>query len=170
MVGAIEAVLAALNDAGVRYLVVGGVAVVLHGHLRTTADLDLVVKLTPENALRTVRALAGLGYRPRAPVPLEQFADPVIRSGWARDKGLTVLGLWSDQHPGLEVDLFVDEPFDFDATHGRASLVSLDHTTATVVSLADLLVLKRAAGRPVDLADVDALQALAATDAGSEES
>jgi len=169
VVGAIEAVLSALNDAGVRYLVVGGVAVVLHGHLRTTADLDLVVKLTPENALRTVQALAGLGYRPRAPVPLEQFADPSIRAAWARDKGLTVFGLWSAQYPDLEVDLFVDEPFDFDATHGRASVVSLDHTTATVVSLDDLLVLKRAAGRPVDLSDIDALQALAATDEGSDE-
>jgi hypothetical protein len=39
-VGPIETVLATLNEAGVRYLVVGGVAVVLHGHLRTTADLD----------------------------------------------------------------------------------------------------------------------------------
>jgi hypothetical protein len=42
---AIEQVLAALNAENVRYLVVGGVAVVLHGHLRTTADLDLVVEL-----------------------------------------------------------------------------------------------------------------------------
>lgn len=39
--------LSALNATGVRYLVVGGVAVVLHGHLRTTADLDLVVSLEP---------------------------------------------------------------------------------------------------------------------------
>jgi uncharacterized protein (DUF1330 family) len=44
MVGAVESVLSALNAAGVRYLVVGGVAVVLHGHLRTTAALDLVIQ------------------------------------------------------------------------------------------------------------------------------
>jgi predicted nucleotidyltransferase len=164
MVGAIEAVLAALNAAGVRYLVVGGVAVVLHGHLRTTADLDLVVQLSPENAHRAVRSLATLGYRPRAPVNAEQFADAAIRESWLRDKGLTVFGLWSDRYPGLEVDLFVAEPFDFDAAYSRAVTVALDNTTATVVSLIDLIALKQEAGRPVDLADIEALQSLAEGD------
>ncbi len=165
MVGAIEAVLAALNAAGVRYLVVGGVAVVLHGHLRTTADLDLVVQLTSDNALRAVRSLATLGYRPRAPVRAEQFADATTRESWLREKGLTVFGLWSDRYPGLAVDLFVAEPFDFDQAHSRAVTVALDTTTATVVSLLDLLALKKAAGRPVDLADIEALQTLAEGDA-----
>jgi hypothetical protein len=161
MVGAIETVFAALNAAGVRYLVVGGVAVVLHGHLRTTADLDLVAQLTSDNALRAVRSLATLGYRPRAPVPAEQFADATTRRTWLRDKGLTVFGLWSGRFPGLEVGLFVAEPFDFDQAYSRAVTVALDATTATIVSLPDLIALKREAGRPVDLADVEALQALA---------
>jgi predicted nucleotidyltransferase len=165
MVGAIEAVLAALNEAGVRYLIVGGVAVVLHGHLRTTADLDLVVQLSPDNAQRAVRSLATLGYRPRAPVSAEQFADAAIRESWLREKGLTVFGLWSDRYSGLEVDLFVAEPFDFDAAYSRAVTVTLDTTTATVVSLPDLIALKRAAGRPLDLADIDALQMLTEGDA-----
>lgn len=47
--GELERVLSALDAAGVRYLVVGGVAVVLHGHPRMTADLDLVLELAPEN-------------------------------------------------------------------------------------------------------------------------
>jgi predicted nucleotidyltransferase len=164
MVGAIEAVLAALNAAGVRYLVVGGVAVVLHGHLRTTADLDLVVQLSPDNAQRTVRSLSTLGYRPRAPVSAEEFADAAIRESWLREKGLTVFGLWSDRFPGLEVDLFVVEPFDFDAAYLRSVRVTLDTTTATVVALSDLIALKEAAGRPVDLADLEALQRLAEGD------
>ena len=162
--GAIETVLAALNDAGVRYLIVGGVAVVLHGHLRTTADLDLVVQLESENALRAVRALAKLGYQPHAPVQVEQFADPAVRNTWIRDKGLTVLSLWSSRFPGLEVDLFVSEPFNFDATYARALDVSLDETTATVVSIQDLLALKRMSDRPIDQADVDALKSLAPGD------
>jgi hypothetical protein len=160
VVGAIERVLAALNAANVRYLVVGGVAVVLHGHLRTTADLDLVVQLAPDNALRAVHALASLGYRPRAPAPVEHFASPSVRSSWIRDKGLTVFGLWSELLPGLEVDLFVEEPFDFDAAYARALRVPLDTTTAPVVALADLIMLKRASGRPLDLSDIEALLAL----------
>jgi len=160
---AIEQVLAALNADGVRYLVVGGVAVVLHGHLRTTADLDLVVELAPENARRAIAALSRLGFRPRAPVPAEQFADAAARQVWIDEKGLTVFSLWSDRLPDVEVDLFVKEPFDFAAAYARAVHVPLDTTTVTVVSLPDLVALKRAAGRPVDLADVEALEALDAS-------
>jgi len=164
---AIEQVLAALNAEKVRYLVVGGVAVVLHGHLRTTADLDLVVELAPDNARRAISALARLGFRPRAPVPAEQFADPNARRAWIDEKGLTVFSLWSDRLPEIEVDLFVKEPFQFDEVYARAVRVPLDTTTVTVVSLADLIALKQAAGRPVDLADVEALHALASRGGGS---
>jgi len=160
-VGEIEAVLAALNAAGVRYLIVGGVAVVLHGHLRTTADLDLVVQLTRENALAAVRALARLGYRPRAPVPAEGFADPAVRATWLSEKGMTVISLWSDRASGLEVDMFVAEPFDFDEVQARALRVTLDNTTAQVVSLEDLVRMKRSVGRPIDQEDVQALLAIA---------
>src|SRR5438067_5132620 len=109
MVGAIETVLASLNAARVRYLVVGGVAVVLHGHLRATADLDLIVQLSPENALAAVRALESLAFHPIAPVPAAMFADAEARRAWMETKGMTVFGLWSDRFPGLEVDLFASE-------------------------------------------------------------
>lgn len=166
MVHAIEQVLAALEAGKVRYLVVGGVAVVLHGHLRTTADLDLVIQLASDNARRAVAALATLGFRPRAPVPAEQFADAQARQSWIEEKDLTVFSLWSDRLPDLEVDLFVKEPFPFDEVYARAVRVPLDTTTATVVSLEDLIALKRAAGRAIDLADVEALRAIAAGDGG----
>jgi hypothetical protein len=159
----IEDVLATLEAAGVRYLVVGGVAVVLHGHLRTTADLDLVVALDHENAVQTVSALKGLGFTPRAPVPIEQFADASARSSWVEDKGLTVFSVWSGRFPGLEIDLFVQEPLDFEAAWARRVVVQLGNTRAAVAALEDLLAMKRAAGRPQDVADVDALEALAGT-------
>lgn len=165
---AIEQVLAALNADGVRYLVVGGVAVVLHGHLRTTADLDLVVELAPENARRAVAALSRLGFRPRAPVPAEEFADARARQTWIDEKDLTVFSLWSERLPEVEVDLFVKEPFLFGEAYARALRVPLDTTTVTVVSLEDLIALKRASGRPIDLADVEALRALSSGPPGGE--
>jgi hypothetical protein len=160
MVGEIEQVLDALNQAGVRYLVVGGVAVVLHGYLRTTADLDLVIHLEHENALLAVRALAGLGYRPRAPVAPELFADQTVRDGWVKEKRLMVFSFWHPARPALEVDLFVNEPFAFDEVYSRALAVPLDHTTATVIALEDLIALKKASGRPEDQMDIAALEAL----------
>jgi hypothetical protein len=167
MTGEIEAVLGALNGASVRYLVVGGVAVVLHGYLRTTADLDLVVQLERGNALRAMRALEALGYRPRAPVGIEDFAAAENREAWMRDKGLTVFSLWSPAHASLEIDLFVAEPFHFDAVYSRALRVPLERTEAPLIGLDDLIALKKQVGRPRDVEDVAALEAL--RDAGPDE-
>jgi len=158
--GDLERVLEALGRAEVRFLVVGGVAVVLHGHLRVTADLDLVVQLDEENVLRALRALEALGYRSRAPVPMRAFADPATRETWAREKGLTVFSLWSDRFPQLEVDLFASEPFEFGEAYARAARVPLGGLDVAVASLDDLIALKEAAGRPQDRADVEALRAL----------
>lgn len=156
-----EPVLRALNDGSVRYLVVGGVAVVLHGHLRTTGDLDLVVELSPDNLVRALDALEKSGFRPRPPVPLRSFADSETRKSWIETKNLQVFSLWHPELPGFEVDLFVEEPFDFDEVWARRIEVELAGTTATVVGLEDLLALKRKAGRARDLEDVLVLEAIA---------
>ncbi len=71
----IETILAALNQENIRYLIVGGLAVVAHGYVRFTADLDLIVDLEEQNIRRALTCLGGLGYRPRAPVPLDDFTD-----------------------------------------------------------------------------------------------
>lgn len=167
MVGAVERVLERLNEEQVRYLVVGGVAVVLHGYLRTTADLDLVIDLREENVRRALRALESLGYRPRAPVAASDFADPATRESWVREKGLEVFSLWSDGFPGLEVDLFVREPFDFAAVYSAVDPVQLARTAVRVVPRPLLIDMKRRTGRPRDLEDIAALQAL--SDDDSEE-
>jgi len=160
MIGQIEEILGALNRADVRYLVVGGVAVVLHGHLRTTADLDLVIQLQRENVLRAMRALGELEYRPRAPVPADAFADSELRQQWIQEKGLAVFSLWSPAHPTLEIDVLVSEPFDFDTVYSRALRVPLEKAEVTVIALDDLIILKRQVGRPRDLEDVTALESL----------
>jgi hypothetical protein len=159
--GDFDLIFGALQGAGVRYLVVGGVAVALHGHPRFTADLDLVVALDPGNARKALAALAGLGYRPRAPVDGALFADPAVRQGWIDEKGLVVFTLWSPEHPATEVDLFVREPFPFDAAWARATFASLGEVEVPVASIADLVALKRVAGRPKDLEDIRVLEAIA---------
>ena len=60
----VEAIARALDEARVRYLVVGGLAVIAHGYGRLTMDVDLVVQLEAGNVIAAFEALAKLGYRP----------------------------------------------------------------------------------------------------------
>lgn len=159
-------ILTSLAAANVRFLVVGGVAVVLHRHPRFTADLDLVIDLERDDATRALTVLAGKGFRPRPPVDLLSFADPEARRGWIEEKGLTVFSLWSPDAPGTEVDLFVEEPFDFAGAYGRADFVELAGVPVPVLSIPDLVSLKRRAGRSKDIEDVAALEEIAALRAG----
>jgi hypothetical protein len=155
-----EAIMAALNEDDVLYLLVGGMAVVAHGHGRLTHDIDLVVKLDRENVLRAFRALGRLGYQPRVPVTAESFADPVNRRRWIAEKNMTVLNLYSDQHRSTPVDLFAEEPFDFDDALARSITAEVEGVSFRYVDLATLIRMKEAAGRPVDLDDVRNLRML----------
>lgn len=156
----LEPLFETLNRAGVRYVLVGGVATVLHGFARLTADVDLVVDLTPAEARKAIDALVGLGLRPRPPVDPVAFADADVRESWVRDRGMRVFSLWDPSQPMREVDLFVEHPIDFEELFARAEIVSLDTTTVRVASIPDLIALKRLANRPQDVADIEALEAI----------
>ena len=150
----------ALHAADVRYVVVGGVAVVLHGHARLTADLDLAIDLEPAVARRAIVALTGLGLRPRAPVRAEDFADPAIRSSWKRERGMLVFSMVDPSDPLRAVDVFVDEPIPFAELHERSLTFDIAEVPVRVASIPDLITLKRQAGRPQDEADIAALREL----------
>ncbi|HUJ08470.1 MAG TPA: hypothetical protein VL171_00445 [Verrucomicrobiae bacterium] len=86
----IEAIVRELNAGKVRYLIAGGLAVVAHGYVRFMADLDLILDLQEDNVRHAIQALKALGYQPRAPVAITEFADPQKRRQWIKEKGLTV--------------------------------------------------------------------------------
>jgi hypothetical protein len=157
-----ELIFEALGQARARYLVVGGVAVVLHGYSRFTADLDLVVGLDPPNARSAMLALSSLDYRPRAPVRAEDFADPVLRQQLIAEKGMAVFSLSSTRFPATEVDVFAQEPMPFDAMLARATEVSLGGTPVAVASIEDLILMKEQVGRPQDLQDAAELRKILA--------
>jgi hypothetical protein len=155
-----EPIFEALDAADVRYVVVGGVAVVLHGHPRLTADLDLAVDLEPAAARTSIRALTGLGLRPRASVRAEDFADPDVRSSWKRERGMLVFSMVDPADPLRAVDLFVDEPIPFEELYERSLTLDVAGTPVRVASIRDLITLKQQAGRPQDEADIAALREL----------
>ena len=136
----IEDVTRALNKANVRYLVVGGLAVIAHGYLRLTMDLDLFLDLHEDNLRKAVTALSGLGYRPQVPVPFEQFADANERARWIREKGMMVFSLHNPVRAATIVDLFVEEPIDFEKAYAAGCRMEVaPGLWAMFVSVADLI-------------------------------
>ncbi len=155
-----EGVFAALDGAGVRFVIVGGVAVVLHGHPRLTADLDLVIDLSPDVATAAIDALLGLGLVPRLPVEPHDFADPRVRGEWIADRQLRVFSLHDPANAFVEVDLFTESPIPFEALFERSWAVDLGGRQVRVAALNDLISMKRQVGRAQDIADIEALEAI----------
>ena len=154
--------MASLNRHKVRYLLVGGMAVVAHGYGRMTYDIDLVIRLTPTNIRNAFAALAELGFKPRLPVTAAEFANQRIRARWIRDKNMVVLNFFQRSGDPLTVDLFVAEPFSFAPAFAKAEVSSVNGIPFRFVDIHTLIQMKRAAGREVDLEDVRHLEKLAA--------
>jgi hypothetical protein len=143
-----------LHDAGVRYVLIGGMAVVLHGHPRFTQDMDIVLDLEPANAERFLACMETMGFAPRIPVPASAFLDPLQRDAWIREKNLKAFAFLCREDPFFVVDVLLTIPF--------ASVPAVRMEAAGVpVSVIDrptLIRMKRATGRTQDLADAEALE------------
>src|SRR5678816_950706 len=71
----------------------------------------------------------------------EDYANANARRMWFDDKGMRVLSLWDPHHPMREVDLFVENPIDFDLLHERSQIVALATTSVRIASIEDLICL-----------------------------
>lgn len=166
---AFEAVARALDEAGVRYLVAGGVAVNAHGYLRFTKDIDIVLALRAENVTAAFAALASLAYRPAVPVDAAGFGDAATRRRWIEDKGMQVLNFFSDRFPATSVDVFVQEPFDFDTEYEQALIATLaPGVTPRFVTIPTLIAMKETADRPSDRVDIEYLRQILEEDGGHD--
>jgi hypothetical protein len=155
----IELIFRGFNAQNVRYIVAGGIAVVAHGYPRMTFDLDLIIQLKRDNILKALAVLADLGYRPMVPEQPERFADEESRIAWIRDRGMKVFQMRSETHQETPIDIFVEEPFDFDAWHDRCPQETIADGVPFHFAAAGLLLdMKRKAHREKDLGDIAFLE------------
>ncbi len=145
---------ASLNEAGVEYLVAGGVAVNLYGIQRSTGDVDIVLGLDEGNVRKFLAVAGRLGLKPTAPVGVEEFADREKRAMWVLEKGMKVFSLSHGRKPFFQVDVLVEEPFPFVEVYSRRKKFEAEGVEIPVVPIADLISMKEATGRPQDEADV----------------
>jgi predicted nucleotidyltransferase len=147
-----------LNNKGIDYLVVGGLAVNFHGIPRMTYDIDLMIMLDPENVKKTVEQLSQWGYKPRVPVDPFRLSDPETREFWIKEKNMTALNFYNERLPISEIDIVIDSPIPYAKLKANAVYVVIEDERVPVVSIPDLIELKLASGRQQDLSDVEYLR------------
>lgn len=150
----------ALQEDKVRYLLVGGVAVNLHGAERMTMDVDLMVAQDAANLRRFLAVARQLRLRPNMPVTLEQFCDTATLESWVRDKHMLALQLRPPEAEAPSIDILVNPVVQFDAAYARRVRMNVQDVEISVAAVADLVALKSGTGRSIDLSDIRALQRL----------
>ena len=146
MTGRFLEILTELHDHGVDFVIVGGVAAVLHGGSRATFDLDIVPSLAPDSWRAAVDLLWALGTRPRIPEPLDRIRDVDQVRRWRSEKNMLALNFHSPDG-AAEVDLLVAESDGFEALRRRAVEITVDERTFSVASIDDLIDMKQRSGR-----------------------
>jgi hypothetical protein len=135
--------LQAFADEGVSYLLIGGYAVTFHDRPRYTKDLDLWIDSSNENRERVYRALANFGAPPNVLEDLSTLAPGEV--------------LWMG-NPPVRVDILQQvDGLDYSKSYARRVQVAWHGVPVNVLSRQDLIVSKKAAGRPQDLVDAENL-------------
>lgn len=137
----------------VKYVLVGGIALNLHGSLRNTADLDILVEMSNENLAKIVKILKKRGYRVRQPIDPLRIADPRLRKNWIRNKRMKAFNFYLD-HELKEVDLIIDSPVTYEEARKRASRIRVGTLSLPLISIDHLIQMKRRAGRAIDRLDI----------------
>jgi hypothetical protein len=153
-----EDVFRALNKGKVRYAVAGGVAVVLHGYIRFTADLDLIIHLEEKNIDKFFNVLSKLGYKPKLPISKEQFTNKQNREDWIKHKGMVVFSFYQRENPLKNIDLFVKEPIQFKIIQKNIKMVKAENLSIPLLSLKHLIQIKKKVNRERDIIDITNLE------------
>lgn len=136
--------LKSLNEAHVEYVIIGALAMPVHGFARVTVDIDIFIRPTLENAQKCLQALQNFGYDTETLVSQDLLEHKVLIRQYIVE---------TDVHPFVTGVQF-DEIWD-DKVQGE-----LEGVTVYFASLQGLIKMKKAAGRPKDLEDLKVLQKL----------
>ena len=147
-------VAAALDAAKVPYALVGGYAVALHGVVRGTVDIDLVLRFRLEDFERADEALRSIGLASRLPVTASEVFR--FRAEYIANRNLTAWTFVNPADPSEIVDVILTH----DLTGMKTKRVSVLRGTIKILAIDDLIRMKLASGRPQDIEDVRALKAV----------
>lgn len=144
----------AFAEKGLRYAIVGGHAVALHGAVRGTVDIDIALSWNLKTLKGAEQALTELGLVSRLPISAEDVFR--FRDEYIENRNLIAWNFHNPANPAEQVDIIIT----YDLRGKQRTRVSTADGPVQVLGLKDLIEMKRASGRPQDLEDADALERL----------
>jgi hypothetical protein len=150
----------ALNEHQVRYLLVGGLAMNLHGVPRMTMDVDLILAMDEANLERFIDCAKSLALSPVAPVPLSALKDVEQRRQWIEQKHMIAFALQPASPGAPTVDVLIAPAIDIAEAIGRSLNRQIKEIPVSLAAIEDMIALKTAAGRRQDYDDIEHLERL----------
>jgi hypothetical protein len=150
----------ALHRHQVEYVLIGGLAVALHGVERNTMDIDVCVVVSPDNLQHLIDAARELKLSPVLPVPLETLSQIDTLRQWHQQRNLQAFALRTPDMAGVTLDVLLFPPVPPAEMCRRAVRLDVTGTPVNLASIDDLIALKQSVGRPIDLADIEHLKRL----------
>jgi hypothetical protein len=151
-----------LNEAGAKYLIVGGQAVILHGVSRFTFDADIIISLDDNNTIKVMDVLTGLGYKTKnSLIDPHDFAKKEIRDGWIEEKHMKAFNFTkSGGGEHKELDIVIEHSLHFETSYKDRSDKNYGPLKVPVLNKDDLILMKVDSGRAKDMKDVELLKKL----------
>lgn len=149
-----------LNKAKVKYLVVGGVAVNLHGYVRFTGDLDLLLTLDKENLSNMDKVMKKLKYSERLPVPVSALNNKEQVKKWLKEKNLKAYTFNPPKNNLLQIDIIIEDSLKFNSFNNRKTTKTIGGLKIPIVSIADIIKMKKRANREKDILDLKVIKYL----------
>lgn len=152
-----QALFAALNSANIRYLVVGGMAVNLHGYSRFTGDLDILLALDHDNLDRMGTLMETQGFTQRLPIDIRLLSDQKQVQSFLEEKGMTAYTFIHPKLPTISVDILAGDSLRFDEFEAKKVTIEALGNSIPVIAIDDLIGMKQSAHRQKDIEDIEAL-------------
>ena len=150
--------LSGLTESDVDFVLVGGLAVTLHGYQRLTMDVDVVLALNNENLDRFIDNAKRENLKPVLPIPIDSLRDAALIDQWHRDKGMLAFALRGPDMMATVIDVLVRPVVSFEQLKRNAVTKRIGSIAIAVASIDDLISMKTGTGRSKDALDIEELQ------------
>ncbi len=142
----------ALNSYSIPYAIVGGQALAIHGAVRGTIDVDFITKWNLKNLKLIHECLIEFGLQPRLPITPEDLFN--FKDEYIKNRNLIAWNYLNPKNPSEIVDIIITT----DLKNKKLKKINLLDVSINVLSIPDLIQMKKNAGREQDLIDIKALE------------